>query len=70
MENLLLTFLITNALFWGLFSHNAHCLFLENFNKFFRININCPPHHIHLLMGVVFYLVSVYIAQKDTYVFN
>ena len=66
MESLILTFLISNALFWGLFPHNAHCLFLEYFNKMFKININCQPHHIHLMMGILFYLASVYYVQKDS----
>ena len=70
MENILLTLLIANALFWGLFPHNAHCLVLENFNKFFKMNINCPSHEIHLLMGIFFYLASVYYTQKDTGVFK
>ena len=66
MKTILLTLLIANALFWGLFPHNAHCLFLENINKTFKINIQCPHHRIHLLMGIFFYLTSVYISQKDS----
>ena len=46
MKTLLLTIFIANALFWGLFPHNAHCLFLENINKVMKTNIECPPHHI------------------------
>ena len=30
MKTLILTLLIANALFWGLFPHNAHCLFVDN----------------------------------------
>ena len=66
MKTLLLTIFIANALFWGLFPHNAHCLFLENINKVMKTNIQCPPHHIHLLMGIFFYLASIYISQKDS----
>ena len=36
MKTILLTILIANALFWGLFPHNAHCLFLSNVNKIFK----------------------------------
>ena len=70
MKNIVLTFFIANALFWGLFPHNAHCLLIENINSFLKMNINCPPHHIHLLMGLFFYILSVYMTQKDTGVFT
>lgn len=66
MKTFLLTIFIANALFWGLFPHNAHCLFLENVNKAFRTNIRCQPHHIHLLIGIFFFLASIYISQKDS----
>tara|TARA_B100000575_G_C22815680_1_gene480169 strand:+ start:358 stop:594 length:237 start_codon:yes stop_codon:yes gene_type:complete len=66
MKTLLLTLFIANALFWGLFPHNAHCLFLDNVNKILKTNIRCPPHHIHLFMGIFFYLASIYISQKDS----
>ena len=66
MEKLILTFFLANAIFWGLFPHNAHCLLLENINKFFKTNVKCPEHEIHLLMGLVFYIISVYYAQKNS----
>ena len=66
MEQIILTFLIANALFWGLFPHNAHCLLVDNINKFFKVNINCPTHKIHLFTGVLFYLASVYYSQKNS----
>lgn len=70
MKTLILTLFIANALFWGLFPHNAHCLFLENVNKSLKTNIQCPPHHVHLLMGIFFYFASVYISQRNTKEFN
>lgn len=66
MKTLILTLLIANALFWGLFPHNAHCLFVDNVNKMFKTNIQCPEHHIHLMMGIGFYIASIYISQKDS----
>ena len=66
MKTIILTILIANALFWGLFPHNAHCLFLSNVNKIFDLNIKCPEHKIHLFIGILFYIASVYYAQKDT----
>ena len=41
-------------------------IFLENINKTLKTNIKCPPHHIHLLMGIFFYFTSVYISQRDS----
>ncbi len=63
METLILTFLIANAIFWGLFPHNAHCLFINNINEFFKMNINCPDHSVHILLGFLFYTASVYFTQ-------
>ena len=65
MNCILLAFLITNALFWGLFPHSAHCRVLSDFNKMLGMSIKCPSHVVHLMMGVVFFALSVYIAQKD-----
>ena len=66
MKTIILTLLIANALFWGLFPHNAHCLFISNINKILDSNIKCPEHKIHLFMGIMFYIASVYYAQKNT----
>lgn len=66
MKTLILTLLIANALFWGLFPHNAHCLLISNVNKILNMNIKCPEHKIHLFIGILFYIASVYYAQKDT----
>ena len=64
MNNILLAFLLTNAIFWGLFSHSSHCELLNSFNKLLSMNIKCPQHWVHLLMGIVFFVLAVYIAQK------
>ena len=66
MKTLLLTLLIANALFWGLFPHNAHCLLIDNINQMFKTKIKCPEHKIHLMIGVGFYLASVYYSQKGS----
>lgn len=70
MKTLLLTLLIANALFWGLFPHNAHCLLIDNLNKMFQTKIACPEHKVHLMMGVGFYFASVYYSQKGSKEFN
>ena len=56
----LLAFLVLNALFWGLFHHATHCALVATLAP----GITCPPHWVHLIMGVVSYLASVYIAQR------
>ena len=66
MNCIILAFLITNALFWGLFPHSAHCRVLADFNNLLGTSMQCPDHSIHLVMGVVFFLLAVYFAQKDS----
>jgi len=58
-SSIVVLLLVLNALFWGLASHSHHC----NLASVFGIK-NCPPHYIHLLMGLVFYLTAVYIEQR------
>lgn len=70
METLLLTFFIANALFWGLFPHNAHCILIKKVNEILKTKIVCPEHKIHLFMGLMFYILSVYYSQKDTIEFK
>jgi len=67
VKHALLAFLVMNALFWGLFPHSSHCEVLSYLSSFTQTNIECPEHRIHLLMGVLFYVLSVWVAQKDVY---
>ena len=60
----LVSFLLINAIFWGLFPHSAHCKLVNDMNKITTLTIKCPPHYIHLIMGVVFYLLTVFFSQK------
>ena len=55
--NILLVILVVNALFWGLADHSTHC-YLVGMK-------NCPAHYIHIIMGLVFYLASVYVSNKS-----
>ena len=66
MNCFLLAFLITNALFWSLFPHSAHCKVLKDFNKLFKLNLKCPSHKIHILTGIGFFIASIYFSQKDS----
>jgi hypothetical protein len=56
----LVAFFVLNAIFWGLFSHEAHCSLLAKVSK-----MACPPHHVHLLMGVISFIAAVVIRQKE-----
>ena len=66
LKNLILTFLIANSLFWGLFPHEAHCLVINYFNRLSKMNIKCSTHKVHIIMGICFYIVTVFYAQKDS----
>ena len=65
MELFILLFLIGNMIFWSFFSHQSHCEFLNNINSFLGLQIECPSHTIHLLMGFIFYLMALYYSQYD-----
>lgn len=57
MNNLFLTlFLIINALFWGLASHKQHCSLIPM--------KNCPPHWLHIGIGILCFLGAIYVEQK------
>lgn len=59
LKDLLLVFLITNALFWGLFPHTTHCKMLSYISS-----MKCPSHNIHLFIGLLSYIGAVYVSQK------
>ncbi len=59
LQNLITAFFVINALFWGLAGHGKHCALASSFGM-----TNCPPHYVHLLMGIVSFLIAVYIAQR------
>jgi hypothetical protein len=53
-------FFLLNAIFWGLFPHSVHCQVVEN-----TVGVKCPPHIVHLLIGVFSFLLAMYLAQKE-----
>lgn len=59
---ILISFLLLNTLFWSFFPHIAHC---QIFNGIVGNSMKCPSHYIHLLMGFVFYLLTMYYTQKS-----
>ena len=56
----IIAFFALNALFWGLFPHSKHCAFVALFGV-----SNCPPHALHIMMGILFFVAAVLIAQWD-----
>ena len=57
LRTIFAVFFAFNALFWGLFPHDAHCKVASTFK------IMCPPHWVHLTMGVLSFIIAVLIAQ-------
>ena len=45
---------------------NHHNYILSNIDKIKSLGIkNCPPHYVHLSMGLVSYLAAMYLEQKE-----
>ena len=66
MNKIILFLLVFNALFWGLFPHSMHCQVIDMINNTIKTSMKCPSHKIHILMGFIFYALSVYYTQKDS----
>jgi len=60
MKMILVAFLLVNALFWGLANHSQHCALADAVG----MGADCPPHYIHLMMGLAFFCATVYVQQK------
>lgn len=60
LSDIFLLFLVVNAIFWGLAPHSSHC----NFLSMLAPKMKCPPHWVHLLMGVGFFLGAIALAQE------
>ena len=59
VQNLVVAFLAVNALFWGLMPHKVHCELVAMFSN------HCPSHNVHLLMGLIAFVLAVIVAQWD-----
>lgn len=58
-------FLAASSLYWGLAPHKAHCDLVTGLVKKIGMHPFCPPHYIHLAMGLAFYLSAVFINQRN-----
>ena len=56
---ILIIFFAINAIFWSLFPHHIHC------DVATMIIPECPPHGIHLIIGLVSFIIAFVIAQYD-----
>lgn len=50
--------LLSQAIFWGLFPHRAHCAVAAALGA-----PSCPPHVVHLAIGVAFFALAVAVAH-------
>lgn len=64
MKSIILTFLIANAIFWGLFPHKSHCQLIDYIKNHTGFNLKCPKYSIHLIMGLVFFTLAIYVNNK------
>ncbi len=60
VRSVLSGFLLLNALFWGLATHKTHCSLMANL---LGAKATCPPHFVHLTIGIVCFLLTVYVVQ-------
>ena len=61
LKNIIVTFLAINAVFWGLFTHSAHCAVAS------LVTNSCLPHHIHVTIGVVCFAAAVLVAHPKMF---
>ena len=59
LKNLVVSVLAVAAIFFGLLPHSVHCNVLKSVVK------NCPSHTVHLVSGVVLFVLAVVVAQWD-----
>ena len=59
LKNILVIFFAINAVFWSLFPHNTHC------NVATMVVNTCPSHNIHLIIGVISFIIAFVIAQYE-----
>lgn len=63
LYNIIVIFLLLNAIFWSLFTHKQHC----EIARMFGIQ-QCPSHWIHITFGIVCFILAILIKQRN-YIF-
>ena len=59
LKTILTIFFAINAIFWSLFPHRIHCDLVH------MLTDVCPSHNIHLIIGLVSFIIAFVIAQFD-----
>ena len=57
LKNLVVSVLTVAAIFFGLLPHSVHCNVLKSVVK------NCPSHNVHVVSGLVLFVLAVVVAQ-------
>ena len=57
LKNLVVSVLTVAAIFFGLLPHSVHCNVLKGVVK------NCPSHNVHIVSGLVLFVLAVVVAQ-------
>ena len=59
LKQVIILFLVANALFWGLATHSQHCSLASALGV-----KSCPPHWVHVyVMGLGSFLLALYLRQ-------
>lgn len=59
LKQVIIIFLVANALFWGLATHKQHCSLASVLGV-----KTCPPHWVHVyVMGLGSFLLALYLRQ-------
>jgi len=59
-HNAFVAFFVVNAIFWALFPHSVHCNMLSELGV-----SKCPSHVVHVFMGIICFLIAVWIEQGN-----
>ena len=59
LYDIVVIFLVLNALFWALGTHSQHCHVASMMGV-----KDCPSHYLHITFGVVSFLIAVVISQR------
>lgn len=57
IRDIVVALLVVGAIFFGVMPHRVHCDTLKGLVK------NCPAHWVHILSGVVLFLLAVLVSQ-------
>lgn len=60
MKEIIVVFLIVNAIFWGLMPHSLHCQLVAKFTS-----AQCPPHIFHILFGIICFILAAILSQDE-----